>query len=406
MDDLLASVISDALAQADDVIDLGAVRAQVWASDLVALALEAGPDGAAAVVDALIQRQTPATSAALWAIDSVVGGLDTDVAAFGPAPSWAGTLPTSTCEAAWLISDWRGRSAAFRFVDGADERHVLLVDLTPGEPGADETVGEVTVGPVEVLDAMDDPDANLTAEPVPAPALAARVARAVRATAYPSASLVANGRFLIVRLATLGVSELVPPVWIEPAVPALPQRNREDDAWACGIVQRAFGDGTATDHAVSFGLAADTLRAAAASDAPVARWLAASSGPVDLDDPDPEVVVAALAATVAPASLEPLAPSMRDAVLELEIADWLGAVLGLCRAGVGTSTDPLRLVDHVNRCPEVTTEIPQADRDRVAWAFGVVTEPWRELGLVEAATLTAFGCAVLPEVLLTAWSTR
>ena len=89
MDDLLDSVLSDALAQADDLIDLGAVRAQVWASDLVALALEAGPDGASAVVDALIQLQTPATSAALWAIDSVVGGLDSDVAAFGPAPSWA-----------------------------------------------------------------------------------------------------------------------------------------------------------------------------------------------------------------------------------------------------------------------------------------------------------------------------
>jgi hypothetical protein len=93
-------------------------------------------------------------------------------------------------------------------------------------------------------------------------------------------------------------------------------------------------------------------------------------------------------------------------VLELEFADWLGAVLGLARAGAGTSVDPSLLVDHINRCPEVTTDIPKADRDRVAWAFAVVTEPWGALGLVEDGALTSLGGALLPAVLVHSWAPR
>ena len=74
------------------------------------------------------------------------------------------------------------------------------------------------------------------------------------------------------------------------------------------------------------------------------------------------------------------------------------------RAGPGTSVDPGVMVDHVNRCPEVTTDIPKADRARVAWAFAVVTEPWHALGLVADGVLTPFGAAVLPAVLTTAWA--
>ncbi|MEM9201499.1 MAG: hypothetical protein AAGC53_07555 [Actinomycetota bacterium] len=407
MDDLLASILSDALAQADGLLELGAVRAEVWASDLMALAAEAGPDGPTAVIEGLSQAGGAGPAAALWAIDAVADGVDLSDPALEPAPTWAGDLLTSTCEASWLVSDWRGGSAAFRFVDATDERHVVLVDLVPGGAGGPETVGEATAGPAELLDAVADADAKLRSDAVPPFDLAARVAAAVRATAEPSASLVAMGRLLVARLSTLGIEDLVPPVWVEPAIPELPPRDPGDDAWAADVVRRALGENDSLEaHESALREAGAVLRAAAAKDEPIAQWLAASVGPVDLDESDADVVLAALAAAVAPATVVPLAADARNAVLELEFADWLGAVLGLVRSGPGTSVDPLALIDHVNRCPEVTTDIPKADRARLAWAFGVATEAWEPLGLTDGATLTGFGHAALPAVLLRAWAPR
>ena len=75
MTDLLASIIDDALAQAGELPELDAVRAEVWASDLVALAMEAGPDGPARVIDALVAAGGPGPAAALWAIDAIADGV-------------------------------------------------------------------------------------------------------------------------------------------------------------------------------------------------------------------------------------------------------------------------------------------------------------------------------------------
>ena len=160
--------------------------------------------------------------------------------------------------------------------------------------------------PVGALDSVADEDTKLHSEPVPATDLAARVAAAVRSTSEPSASLVAVGRVLAARLSTLGVETLEPPVWVEADVPAI-LSDPDDDAWATAVVRRAFDlDARLDGHGVEISAAAATLRDAAATDAPLAQWLAASVGPVDLDELDIEVVLGALAATVAPATLAPL----------------------------------------------------------------------------------------------------
>ena len=322
------------------------------------------------------RRRWPGPAAGLWAIDAVSDLVDLGDPALEPAPTWADQLLTSICEAAWIVGDWRGDSAAFRFVDAADERHVLVLDLVPGAGDTGETIGEATVGPAELLDATADESAGLKSRSVPAPELAERVARAMRSTSEPSASFVAVGRVVLARLSSFGIDDLEPPVWIEPDVPDLPERDPDDDAWAADVVRAPSGPLTpdALDPA-AVGAAA-TLRAAADTDDELAQWLAASVGPIDLDEPDADVVLAVLAAAVAPASLMPLTGDARQAVLELEFADWLGAVLGVVRAGTGTHVDPDVLVDHVNRCPEVTSTIPKSDRARVAWAFAVAVEAW------------------------------
>ncbi len=405
-DPALASLIADAIEQADELPDLDAVRAEVWAADLVALAAEIDPEGPAAVVEALAVAGGSGPAAGLWAIDAVSDLVDLGDPALEPAPTWADQLLTSICEAAWIVGDWRGDSAAFRFVDAADERHVLVLDLVPGAGDTGETIGEATVGPAELLDATADESAGLKSRSVPAPELAERVARAMRSTSEPSASFVAVGRVVLARLASFGIDDLEPPVWIEPDVPALPERDADDDAWAADVVRRALGEPLTPDalDPAAVGAAAATLRAAADTDDELAQWLAASVGPIDLDEPDADVVLAVLAAAVAPASLMPLTGDARQAVLELEFADWLGAVLGVVRAGTGTHVDPDVLVDHVNRCPEVTSTIPKSDRARVAWAFAVAVEAWGPLGVVDPDNcLTDFGAAVLPAALVRAW---
>ena len=405
-DPALASLIADAIEQADELPDLDAVRAEVWAADLVALAAEIDPEGPAAVVEALAVAGGSGPAAGLWAIDAVSDLVDLGDPALEPAPTWADQLLTSICEAAWIVGDWRGDSAAFRFVDAADERHVLVLDLVPGAGDTGETIGEATVGPAELLDATADESAGLKSRSVPAPELAERVARAMRSTSEPSASFVAVGRVVLARLSSFGIDDLEPPVWIEPDVPALPERDPDDDAWAADVVRRALGEPLTPDalDPAAVGAAAATLRAAADTEDELAQWLAASVGPIDLDEPDADVVLAVLAAAVAPASLMPLTGDARQAVLELEFADWLGAVLGVVRAGTGTHVDPDVLVDHVNRCPEVTSTIPKTDRARVAWAFAVAVEAWGPLGVVDPDNcLTDFGAAVLPAALVRAW---
>ena len=402
MDDLLAPLLADAVEQASELRELDAVRAEVWASDLVALAAETGPDGVHRLIEALAATGGSAAAAALWAIDAVTGGVDPGDAALEPAPRWAADLGTSTGEAAWLLEERRGVSAAFRFVDQADDRHVVIVDLVPGRAGAEESAGEVVVGPIEWLDGLDEPDAGIRSESVSAVELARRVARAVRHTAVPTASLVANGRLLAARLAGLGVDGVDPPAWVERPVPSPPAADPEADAWARQVLERALGSLPGAEPAAVL-VAASMLRDAARDHEPLARWLAASRGPVDLDEPDLTVVTAALAATVKPADLAPLDPAQREAVLELEWADWLGAVVGLVRSGPGASVAPDALVDQVNRCPEVTSTIPGGDRDRVAWAFGVATEAWEPLGLAADGVLTEFATRVLPAALRVAW---
>ena len=404
MEDLLDSIISDALDQAAELLDLDATRAEAWASDLTALAAETGPDGISRLIAALADAGGAAAAAALWAVHSMVEGLDPADPSLEPAPNWVDDLCTSTCEAAWLLDERRGQSAALRFVDRADDRHVLLVDFVPATDGG-ERIGEVAVGPAELLDALEDPESGIDALEVAPPELAGRIASAWRSTPEPTSSFVANGRLLRVRLASLGVDELEAPVWTEPTVPDLPEPDPDADAWAVQVLDRALGD-TGTPDADAVAAAAAVLRAAAAVDDRLAQWLAASEGPVDLDEPDLNVVLAALAAAVAPARMEPLAAEARRAVLELEWADWLGAIIGIVRAGAGVSVDPEGLVDQVNRCQEVTSTIPKADRDRVAWAFGVVTEPWEPLGIAVDDTLTEFGGRILPLALRTGWSTK
>ncbi len=359
-DSPLDEVIGAVLAQADEIATLDAARAEAWASDVLAFAAEWGVDDDA-LLAALVEDGGHRAAVGLAAL---AGLIDTPPASPGgtrPLPEWAAAIGTSRCEGAWALRIGGAESLAFRFVDAADVRHVITVDLVAGDP---ETVGEVIVGPGDLLDALHEDDADIESEHGGPALLAARCVSALRATVLPTASTVANGRLLIRRMEGLTEVDVAPPVQVDIEIPEPPERDPDDDAYAREILVRALG--------------------------PVGASASAA--------------VVEVAELVAPSDMEPLSPGQRDAVLILEWADWLGAVIGLVRAGERTAVDGAVMVDMVNRCPEVTSTIPKADRSRIEWAFDTMIEPWGALGLVTDEGLTALGVEVLPAALHRAWS--
>jgi len=99
-----------------------------------------------------------------------------------------------------------------------------------------------------------------------------------------------------------------------------------------------------------------------------------------------------------------LTPRERDGLLWLEWADWLGAGIGLLRAGASTPVDGEVLVDYINGCPEVSSTIPANDRDYAIWAFEIALDHLEDAGLVADAVLSDQGFASLRASMVAAWS--
>jgi Plasmid pRiA4b ORF-3-like protein len=137
--------------------------------------------------------------------------------------------------------------------------------------------------------------------------------------------------------------------------------------------------------------AVETIRRAASLDAPL---------PAD----DAELWLAAAGALIAMREPSGLDAELEAAVMALELADWVGAVVDLVRGGVGASADPAVLVAAIDACPEVDGIVDPDDADLVELAFEVVLPTWEAVGAVDAdRRLTALGAWGLPRALARAW---
>ena len=124
--------------------------------------------------------------------------------------------------------------------------------------------------------------------------------------------------------------------------------------------------------------------------------------PLPADDAELWLVAAgALIAMREPSGLD---PELEAAVMALELADWVGAVVGLVRGGVGANAEPAALVAAINDCQEVDGKVDPDDADLVELAFEVVLSSWTAVGAVGAdRRLTALGAWGLPRALARAW---
>lgn len=92
-------------------------------------------------------------------------------------------------------------------------------------------------------------------------------------------------------------------------------------------------------------------------------------------------------------------------LMSIEMADWLGAVVGLVRAGPGASAEPEALIGYANDCPEVEGEVDPEEEDLVAVAFELILPAWQAAEAVDAhRSLTTLGWWGLPHALEWAWT--
>ncbi|MDB5065582.1 MAG: hypothetical protein JWM18_2016 [Chloroflexi bacterium] len=126
----------------------------------------------------------------------------------------------------------------------------------------------------------------------------------------------------------------------------------------------------------------------------------------DIPSADEELWLQAAGALVSMREESGLPVEEEASVIALQHADWLGAVLGLVRGGVGTSAEPDDLARAIAACEEIESDVADEEEEAVAVAaaFEVVLPVWEAVGAVDAdRRLTALGLWGLPRALAQAW---
>jgi hypothetical protein len=107
---------------------------------------------------------------------------------------------------------------------------------------------------------------------------------------------------------------------------------------------------------------------------------------------DRQCCVQTAAALIAMREESGMGDEVDSTMMVFEHADWLGAVIGLVRAGPGTRVRPADLVGHINACPEVDGVLDPEDRLLTESGFDTVLYAWRAAGAVDDdRRLTALG---------------
>jgi hypothetical protein len=96
-------------------------------------------------------------------------------------------------------------------------------------------------------------------------------------------------------------------------------------------------------------------------------------------------------------------------IMALELADWLGAVVGLVRAGPGAPAEPEDLLRYISACPEIDVETDaefDIDEESItATGFELVLPAWEAAGAIDShRRLTPLGRWGLPRALAWAWN--
>ncbi len=416
-----ASELAEVLDDPDELLDLDPARAELWVSGLLA------DFGQGPVVEAISALAAPTPAQALvGAVLSVVAeapSAEQAAARFSPeqlaSPAWAAHLGTAApVDAMRVLAGGEHMTTIIRFEHGDESRHLVLVDL-----GTDPVRAlDIRFAPDGLFEeSFDDPELEL--EPATIAEVAAEFVDAIENPAFDEPSielnlLVARRRAEAVlrrqgdarRLLPLEPTEFAPAAADAESVDVFGHRDVGADAAAVEALEAALGKWFVADSPLAptpTDVAETAARLRALADSPEAsanyRVVLEAAG-LTGDEPDEQLVLGCCGAYVMPVSLSAFEPTEVEAIRHLEWADWFGAVAVLVRKGPGTVVTPREMVKAINRCPEVTTTIPKADADYVAWSFERTLHAWELSGVLSPdGELTEFGQRVLPYALRHRW---
>jgi len=376
------------------VEELDGPQIEAWVSGLFPLFDDDVTPGT--FVDYCVQQQSAVGQLLAMAVAELLEGVDdqpmSDLVQEAVQRSWSkGSVASeqigqSVIEAAWLVDAPFGRSVVLGFEnrvvaeaeddeEASDIRHSILVEVN--RAGALEDL-QLAGAPRELLDEAAAADSRVIVRELP---IDEAVALIIGVWPGRNESIVdvgpgigANQQFVRRRLRQAHGVELPPIVARDKVVDI--RRGLDDQEF--GRANRA---------------ALSTLQAAL-GDLPREQ--------VELADPE---VVGIWAGLIRGDGGE-LPARERDALLWLEWADWLGAGIGILRAGPGAVVTGSALVDYVNRCPEVSSTIEKGDREYAEWAFSVALDVLEDAGALTEGVIGERGVTAVGAAMLAAWSPR
>lgn len=402
VDRMLARFVEELLETANvpETLD-EAAQAEAWASGAVAEWVELGGD-AGELADQ-IEAAAPLPAALVrWLVDGeppTVG------------PDWIADLGGQRPTDAWMLraagasGDEAEAAVIVEFEAPSKDRHAVSITI------ADGRAVDCGVGPAGLAEAADEHDADaMDVTPLAVDEALERLRAALGS--MRSDELTVNGRLNVpLALRRFGVAPdtAMASTGTHPAVP-IPPRDPEDDTWAADLLRSALrlheatanladAPASATEAHAAFSAALD----AGDADAQTVVDVCGLAG-ADAAAGDGGTYLRAIAAYLRPVDLSVHPTPTQEALIELEWADWLGAVIGLARSEAGTEVDGRTLVQLINRCPEITTSIPKNDAARIGWAFEQALYAWAVTGVLDDdGALTEAGRWLLPRAALAAW---
>jgi hypothetical protein len=157
----------------------------------------------------------------------------------------------------------------------------------------------------------------------------------------------------------------------------------------------------------ALGAAADRLRAGIRAGTWPYRHMGQAAGwqRLDLPEDDVDLWLGAVGGLISPRQNTGLGEEEENTIMSLDFADWLGAIIGLVRGGLGKSAWPEDLVHYIDECPEVEGSVDPGDVALVEGAFASVIPAWQVAGALDGdRRLTAMGRWGLPRALAWAWN--
>lgn len=186
----------------------------------------------------------------------------------------------------------------------------------------------------------------------------------------------------------------------------------EHRAAAAALLRSALGPQRHAASPEGTDTAGAALRSAVEAGDPRVAWLARGAGIGDDLTYGPgmpmhpeDVLWALVAASIEPEHDPGLPVEEHATLLTLVPSDWVGALLGLVRAGPGSAADAETLVAHLDACPELEgSPLDPEDAELLAESFALRLPAWQVAGLVDDdLRLTEVGAWLLPRAACTAW---